>query len=115
MQNASSQNKDCEPAVGFILGEFETSHAYFNWFKFCTCAITGNISIDDPIDLAMVKSISEIGQVMGKQIIAEYVESELVLEKLKEMGLNYAQGFYLGAPVALQDMNFDTGSVQPAS
>jgi two-component system CheB/CheR fusion protein len=71
--------------------------------------------LDDPIDLAMVKSISEIGQVMGKQIIAEYVESELVLEKLKEMGLNYAQGFYLGAPVALQDMNFDTGSVQPAS
>ena len=32
--------------------------------------------LDDPIDLAMVKSISEIGQVMGKQIIAEYVESD---------------------------------------
>ncbi|WP_320822738.1 EAL domain-containing protein [Reinekea sp.] len=71
--------------------------------------------LDDPIDLAMVKSINEIGQVMGKKIIAEYVESELVLEKLKELGLNYAQGFYLGAAVPLHEIIFDASLAQPKS
>ena len=71
--------------------------------------------LDDPIDLAMVKSINEIGQVMGKKIIAEYVESEPVLGKLKEIGLNYAQGFYLGGAVPLHEMAFAAGSAQPKS
>ncbi|MCP4701941.1 MAG: EAL domain-containing protein [Gammaproteobacteria bacterium] len=59
---------------------------------------------DDPIDFAMVKSINEIGQVMGKQTIAEFVESAAILEKLREIGVDYVQGFYLGKPLALEDM-----------
>ncbi len=54
---------------------------------------------NDPIDLAMVRSINDIGHVMGKQTIAEGVESEGVLELLREVGVDYAQGFALGPPV----------------
>lgn len=53
---------------------------------------------DDPINLAMVNSINEIGHVMGKKTIAECVETEATLEKLREVGVDYAQGFYLGRP-----------------
>ena len=62
---------------------------------------------DDAIDLAMVKSINEIGQVMGKKTIAESVESEGILVKLRELGVNYAQGYFIGKPVLLNDMKFD--------
>ncbi len=54
--------------------------------------------LDDPMDLAMVKSINEIGHVMGKQTIAEFVENDAVLEKLKEIGVDYAQGYGIGKP-----------------
>ncbi len=54
--------------------------------------------VDDPVDLAMVKSIHDIGRAMGKLTIAEYVENEAILEKLREIGIDYAQGFDIGRP-----------------
>lgn len=60
----------------------------------------GNI-ISDAVDLEMVRSITEIGHVMGKKVIAESVESLNVLEKLREIGVDYAQGFAIGMPDAL--------------
>lgn len=52
----------------------------------------------DPIDRAMVKSINEIGQVMGMETIAEFVESEEIKTMLKEIGVDYAQGFAIHKP-----------------
>lgn len=59
---------------------------------------------NDPIDLAMVKSINDIGKVMGKRTIAEFVESEAILSRLMEIGVDYAQGFYVGEPLALEQL-----------
>ena len=60
--------------------------------------------VDDPIHLAMVRSINEIGQVMGKQTIAEFVESETILEQLRGVGINYAQGYRIGRPRPIEEM-----------
>ncbi len=57
--------------------------------------------VDDPIDSAMVRSINEIGSVMGKRTIAEFVESADVLDMLRGIGVDYAQGYYLGRPTPL--------------
>ena len=57
--------------------------------------------IHDPMDFALVRSINDIGHVMGMQTIAEFVESEEVLEKLRSIGVDYAQGYYLGKPKLL--------------
>jgi EAL domain-containing protein (putative c-di-GMP-specific phosphodiesterase class I) len=46
----------------------------------------------------MVRSIKEIGHVMGKKIVAESVETAAVLEKLREIGVDFAQGFLLHRP-----------------
>lgn len=59
--------------------------------------------VEDPIHLAMVKSINEMGRVMGKQIIAEFVESDAIRQKLEELGVNYAQGFGIGRPRPLEE------------
>ena len=57
--------------------------------------------VDDPINLAMVKSINDIGKVMGKRTIAEFVENDDILRKLREVGVDYAQGYRIGRPKPL--------------
>ena len=69
----------------------------------------GNLS-QDRVDYAMVRSIKDIGHVMGKQVIAKSVESDAVLAKLREIGVDYAQGFAVGAPRPLEEL----GSVRMA-
>ena len=56
---------------------------------------------NNPIDFAMVRSINEIGKVMGKQTIAEYVEDDEILDQLRIIGVDYAQGFRIGKPKPL--------------
>jgi diguanylate cyclase (GGDEF)-like protein len=53
---------------------------------------------DDPIDRAMVEAINSVGHVMGKQTIAEFVDSDRVLKALEEIGVDYAQGYGVGRP-----------------
>lgn len=55
----------------------------------------------DAVHRAMVKSIRDVGAVMGKQIIAEFVEDEATLEILRSMQIDYAQGYGIGRPKAL--------------
>lgn len=57
---------------------------------------------DDPIDYAMVESINRIGHVMGKQTIAEFVESAEILEKLGDLGVDFAQGYWITRPQRLE-------------
>ncbi len=47
-----------------------------------------------------VQAIIKIARGLGKQVIAEYVESESVLEMLKTFGVDLVQGYYLDRPVA---------------
>jgi diguanylate cyclase (GGDEF)-like protein/PAS domain S-box-containing protein len=56
---------------------------------------------DNAIDLTMVRCIHEIAHVMGKQTIAEFVENEAILDKLRDLGVDYAQGYALGHPEPL--------------
>jgi len=59
---------------------------------------------DDKLDRSMVKSINEIAHVMGKKTIAEYVESPEILSFLYEIGVDYAQGVYIGKPEPLDNI-----------
>ncbi|GEM_PF-3362072 len=58
--------------------------------------------VDDPIDAAMVSSINQIGQVMGMKTIAEFVENEAILARLRELGVDYAQGYGIAGPAPLE-------------
>lgn len=58
--------------------------------------------LEDPIDMEMVRSINEIGHVMGKKTIAEFVENNEILECLKKLGVDFAQGYQMGKPRAIK-------------
>jgi diguanylate cyclase (GGDEF)-like protein/PAS domain S-box-containing protein len=53
---------------------------------------------DDPIDRAMVEAINSVGHVMGKQTIAEFVDSDRVITALREIGVDFAQGYGVAKP-----------------
>lgn len=57
--------------------------------------------LHSPTERAMVESINQIAHVMGKQTIAEFVEDEAVLDCLRAMGVDYAQGYGVGRPAPL--------------
>ena len=57
--------------------------------------------VDAPIDDAMVEAMTRIGHVMGLKIIAEFVENDAILERLKVLGVDYAQGYGIAKPLPL--------------
>jgi diguanylate cyclase (GGDEF)-like protein/PAS domain S-box-containing protein len=92
----------------FSLDDFGSGVSSFAYLKALTVdwlkidgLFVGNVA-HDRIDYEMVRSITDIGHVMGKKVVAEAVESAAVLERLKEIGVDYAQGLALGAPVPLE-------------
>lgn len=58
----------------------------------------------DEADHAMVRSINELGHFLGKRTIAEYVENEAILYQLKDIGLDFAQGYGVGRPIAIEEL-----------
>lgn len=60
--------------------------------------------VTDPIDRAFVETINRIGQVMGKETIAEYVENAEIMRELSYIGVNYAQGYGVAKPVPLEGL-----------
>jgi len=60
--------------------------------------------LKDPIDLAMVRTIHDVAQVLNLKTIAEWVEDEDVYLALEKIGVDYAQGYYLEKPRLISDI-----------
>ena len=58
--------------------------------------ITGLVS--NKLNREIVQSMHNIAHIMGKETIAEFVESEETANVLIEMGVDYLQGYYIGKP-----------------
>ncbi|MBE9168287.1 EAL domain-containing protein [Pleurocapsales cyanobacterium LEGE 06147] len=58
--------------------------------------------LHDNIASEMVEAIARIASVMGIETIAEFVENDAVLKKLKTLGVQYAQGYSIGKPLPLE-------------
>ncbi len=58
----------------------------------------------DPVDKHLVLAMVQLARSLGKQTIAEFVEDQEILDMLREMGLDYAQGFHIARPRPLDDI-----------
>ncbi len=88
----------------FALDDFGSgmsSFTYLKYFPIDYIKIDGSFVRDltgDDIDFTIVNSIHQIAKVMGIKTIAEFVEDDKTLQKLKSIGIDYAQGYYLDTP-----------------
>jgi len=57
--------------------------------------------LDDEVNMIFVRNIIELAKAMGKKTVAEYVENQAILSKVKELGVSYVQGYELGRPKEL--------------
>jgi diguanylate cyclase (GGDEF)-like protein len=61
--------------------------------------------LSDPVDYAMVRSINELGQLLDMQVIAERVETMAVANELRNMGVDYLQGYAYSGPEPLSSFS----------
>ena len=64
---------------------------------------------ENAVDYAIVKSIHELATLMGKRTIAEFVENEQIVEQLRRLGVDFAQGYGLHRPEPFQIYKGDGG------
>jgi EAL domain-containing protein (putative c-di-GMP-specific phosphodiesterase class I) len=57
---------------------------------------------EDAVDESMVIAINQVGKAMGIETIAERVETKQVLDKLSELGVEFAQGYYIARPASVR-------------
>jgi diguanylate cyclase (GGDEF)-like protein/PAS domain S-box-containing protein len=119
LRKAAEFIQECK-SMGFLfaLDDFGTGTSSFGYLK--------NLPVDylkidggfvknlehDPIDKAMTETINRIGHIMGIKTVAEYAENDAIIQGLKSMGVDYAQGYGISQPTPLFERSPET--VSPA-
>ncbi len=99
-----------EMGCRFALDDFGSGFASFSYLKTLPVdylKIDGSFVrhlTENPVDQTMVEVINQLGHVMGLETIAEFVETQDVLDVLQTLGVDYAQGYYIGKPMPLHDV-----------
>jgi len=94
----------------FALDDFGSGLSSFGYLKSLSVdylKIAGDFiegMVEDPVDHAMVEAINQIGHVMGLTTIAESVENAPILNSIREMGVDYAQGLGIDTPKPLHQV-----------
>lgn len=94
----------------FALDDFGSglsSFGYLTSLPLDYIKIDGKIVRDiatNPINLSIVESINQIAHIMHLQTIAEFAESDSIINLLQSYKIDYAQGFYLDTPIPLENV-----------
>lgn len=92
---------------GLALDDFGVGFGSFYYLKHLPCdylKIDGEFIrtlSQSPTDQVFVRAMVELARGLGKRTIAEFVEDEPTLELIRQLGVDYAQGYFVGHPAAL--------------
>jgi diguanylate cyclase (GGDEF)-like protein len=93
----------------FSLDDFGTGFCSFNYLRGLDVdffKIDGSFVRDldsSPLSMAVIRSITDIAHVLRKKTIAEHTESEAVCSALRTLGVDFAQGYAIAAPVPMRE------------
>jgi EAL domain-containing protein (putative c-di-GMP-specific phosphodiesterase class I) len=92
------------------LDDFGSGHASYSYLKSMPVdylKIDGqfirNISTN-VFDYSVVKSIHEMAHALGKRTIAEFIENDVALDKLRKIGVDFGQGYIIEKPIPLDEL-----------
>lgn len=94
----------------FSLDDFGTgvsSFAYLKQLPVDYLKIDGSFVKDiatDEVGRAMVQSVHQVGQLMAVKTIAEYVENDQIIKILRDIGIEFGQGYGISRPIPLPDV-----------
>lgn len=100
------QNLGCRFALDDFGSGF-SSYAYLKHLPVDFLKIDGMFIKDiatDPINYAMVESINHIGHVTGRKTIAEFVEDQITMKILQDLGIDYMQGYGIAKPSSIKNL-----------
>ena len=95
-----------ELGCNFALDDFGSgfsSFAYLRYLPVDSVKIDGSFVrglVEDPTSQALVRSMAEVARATGKVTVAECVEDAAVLELVRQLGVDWGQGWHLGMPVS---------------
>lgn len=94
----------------FSLDDFGTGVSGFSYLRALDVdylkidgSFVKNIDTDE-VSRSMVQSISQVGHTMKLKVIAEYVENQNILDILREIGVDYGQGYHILRPGPLLEV-----------
>ena len=88
-------------------GAGASSFGYLKTLKVDLLKIDGSFirdMIDDPLDAAAVRCFVDVARVVGVKTVAEFVDRPEVLARVREIGIDYAQGFLLHKPEPIENL-----------
>ncbi|MAS11625.1 EAL domain-containing protein [Salinisphaera sp.] len=68
--------------------------------------------LQDPVERSIVEAINQVGQAMGLLTVAEHVESRALLDALRTIGIDYAQGYHVARPIPFEMLSSSIGARQ---
>lgn len=86
-------------------GAGASSFGYLKHLKVDILKIDGQFIqniVDDLLNDSAVRSFIDVAKVVGLETIAEYVENPAVLSRIKELGVDYAQGYLIHKPEPIE-------------
>ena len=104
--------------VRFSLDDFGTglsSFSYLKQFPVDYLKIDGEFVrdiLDDDKSFVFVRSMTEVGHALDMKVIAEFVESDTMFDKLREANVDYVQGYTVGEPIPIDSLIPDSTKQQ---
>jgi EAL domain-containing protein (putative c-di-GMP-specific phosphodiesterase class I) len=99
-----------ELGVSFAIDDYGMGYSCLYYLKHLPVSslkidrsFVAGLGIEDEGDEAIVSATISLGHALGLQVIAEGVETEEQLARLRELGCDSAQGYYFAKPLSTED------------